>query len=56
MTFLETSEIESKPFPDIACQITGHRQPNRFFTGLVNGIILALAAWGSVYAMMVWMF
>jgi hypothetical protein len=56
MQFLETTEIESKSFPNISCHITAPRQPNRFFTGLVNGIILALTAWGSIYAMMVWMF
>ena len=56
MPFLETTEIEPKSFPNIACQITGHRQPNKFFTGIVNGIILALTVWGSIYAMMVWIF
>jgi len=56
MQFLETTDIESKSFPNIACPITGLRQPNRFFAGLVNGVIFSLTAWGFIYAMMVWMF
>ena len=56
MQFIETTDIESKSFPNIAWPITGHRQPNRFFTGLANGVILSLTAWGFIYAMMVWMF
>jgi hypothetical protein len=56
MQFLETTEIESKSFPNISCQITAPHQPNRFFTGLANGVIFSLTAWGFIYAMMVWMF
>ena len=56
MQFIQTTDIESKSFPNISCQITAHRQPNRFFTGLANGVILSLTAWGFIYAMMVWMF
>jgi hypothetical protein len=56
MSLLETTEIESKLFPNIACPKTEYGQPNRFFTGLFNGIILALTVWGSIYAIMVWMF
>jgi hypothetical protein len=56
MSFLETTKIESKSFPNIACQTMGYRQPNKFFTGLANGIILSLTAWGFIYAITVWMF
>jgi hypothetical protein len=55
MRLLETDGIESKTFANIACQTQGYRQPNRFFTGLVNGIIFSLTAWGFVYAMVAWM-
>ena len=56
MQFLQTDDIEFKSLAKMAYRITEYRQPNRFFTGLVNGVILSLTAWGGIYAMMVWMF
>jgi hypothetical protein len=56
MPLLEPVDIIAKSYPNIAGQIRGPRQPNRFFTGLANGVILSLTAWGFIYAMMIWMF
>jgi hypothetical protein len=56
MQFLETTDIESKSFPNIVCPTTGYRQPNRFFAGLLNGIFLSLPIWAILCTLMIWMF
>jgi hypothetical protein len=56
MPFLATDDIESKLLTEMSCRIMECRQPNKFFTGLANGVILSFTAWGFIYVMTVWMF
>ena len=56
MQLIEADDIESNSSLQTTCRIAPYRHPNRFFTGLANGVILSLAAWGFIYAMMVWMY
>jgi hypothetical protein len=56
MQLIEADDIESKSSIQMTCRRAQYRHPNRFFTGLANGVIFSLAAWGFIYAMMVWMY
>ena len=47
MTFLETTDVESKSFPNIACPITEYRQPNRFLVVSLMALSSHLPSGGS---------
>ncbi|MFZ0134516.1 MAG: hypothetical protein WAK95_18415 [Desulfobacterales bacterium] len=56
MPLFDSAEANPASDPATAGLMTDFLQPNRFFTGLANGIVLALPAWAIVWALLVWMF
>lgn len=56
MPLFDSAEASPASEPAAAGLMTDSLQPNRFFTGLANGILLAFPAWAIVWGLLVWMF
>jgi hypothetical protein len=52
----QTDDIDSISFTSIAFQTMEYRQPNGFFTGLLNGIFLSLPVWTNLCTLKGWIF
>jgi hypothetical protein len=51
---LEYNTFDAQAAPSRARQKPDHRQPNGFFTGLFNAILLSLPGWAVLIAVAVW--